>query len=82
MRSHNPPSGFGSTRVEPFESRQQAALLHNLTDEELVDRCQFYGIKIALPYSQLESDAIQHGVSVDTVLRDYLISKLEEVVES
>ncbi len=53
--------------------------LLKLPNEELIDRCVWYGITITIPYSQLESDAVLHGVSVDTVIRDYLVLKLQEV---
>ena len=53
--------------------------LRNLTDEELIDRCHDHGIRIDIPYSQIENDALLHGVSVALILRNYLILRLEEM---
>ena len=72
MRSHDPRSGLGSLRAKRISP------LSNLTDEELLDRCQNQGIKITIPYSQLESEAVLHGVSLEALLRAYLIWKLKE----
>lgn len=76
MSNHDRRSGPGSSRAEQFSP------LYHLSDEELLDRCQDQGIKVTIPYSQLESDAVLHGVSVDALLRDYLIRKLREVGEA
>lgn len=76
MRNHDRRSGFDSLRAEPFQS------LRDLTDEELLDRCEAHGIRVAIPYSQLESEAVLRGVSLAAILRAYLIQKLQEADEA
>ncbi len=72
MCSHDRRLGLDSSRakaVQPFR---------HLTDEELLDRCRTLGVKLSLPFSQIEAEAVHRGVSVEALLRDYLVWKLKE----
>jgi hypothetical protein len=50
-----------------------------LSDDELVDLCLTHGIRLEVPLSQLEAEAIRRGVELATVIRAFLLTKLEEV---
>ena len=52
---------------------------HQLSDDQLVDLCLTHGIRLDIPLSQLEAEAIRRGVALATVIRALLVGKLEEV---
>lgn len=49
-----------------------------LTDDELVQLCLDHGIRIDVPYSQLEAEGIWRGVELAVIVRKLLLGKLEE----
>jgi hypothetical protein len=50
-----------------------------LTNDDLVDLCSQYRIRITVPLSQLEAEAAQRGVSLITIVPLHLIQHLKEV---
>ena len=49
------------------------------TLDELVTRCLAVGVRLDVPSSQLEAEAVWRGVDVTAVVRALLLGKLEEV---
>ena len=54
-------------------------LLHDPTDVELAALCNLHGIRLTIPYSQLEAEAVHRGVDLDTVVREQLLQDLRKV---
>ena len=50
-----------------------------LTDDELLELCQRHGVRVAVPLSQLEAEAVQRGVDLTTIIRAHLIQRLKKV---
>jgi len=45
---------------------------------ELLDRCRTLCVRLTIPFSLIEAEAVHRGVSVMAILRDYLVWKLKE----
>ena len=51
--------------------------IEELSDDELVERCLTHGIRLDVPLSQFEAEAIRRDIDLASVIRACLLRKLE-----
>ena len=77
---HTDPTHSAGTDVLPRKCQSRPYPdPHTITNAELATLCNFHGIRLTIPYSQLEAEAVLRGVPIEAIIREQLIHDLRKV---